>query len=737
MMLFSRNCTYLLLLIVAMCISPEYVMAADVTSVSHQVHATTHFQQAPTLSNVYFSKSFSFPYKSGRVVLSSTPDGTGPITFFNSMSLSGTSGSSGDFLFGDACKEESRPPITITEFMNPSLTTNTMSFLVSYRRESCGHTIKINGINHQYADIGDLYVVHFDDNVNKPEPFLIPPWDYGATGLDLYRALSSADVYFDHTYPLRGTSLFEPQEATSNATLYNRSTIQQTQMSGSNGYSWGKRAKLNMGDRVIASASGTATYIYNKQDGHTIRIDHGNGYQTRYYHLQSIGLGTIASRAVVKGETIGFVGVSGDAKVPNLYFVVVRDKNKDGNFDDNIPDGLVDPFGWRSTTPDPWVSYGGSHSYYLWEGVDRIQSRSTLHRNDTGYNLTLSDFRVVFPKYAVETDTLIQIHLQQPVAFDKRLYSVGSSMIAHAYHEAGQEITQFSKMWDLNLTFKPSDIARFSPPTLSFYSRKDTSSSWEKETTTIDLISGTAKSSINHMTEFALMGEKLDNQAPVTTANISGTLHSSGVYTSNLSVILTATDGPSEYSQGIDYILYKIGTVDWATYVSPFTLAGSGSYLLSYFSADKDNNVEATQSATLTIDFTPLTPTNTPTPTSTPTPSHTPTPTRAYSIPIVPYLSSTPTPTFTPTPTITVITQPRSLPPPDLSNKSTQDFLASSDSENNTPTSGVLGIISSTNSPSAPDETNSAQKPLLPYWVMGMILMVLGFAWWNIRKEDA
>ena len=338
-----------------------------------------------------------------------------------------------------------------------------------------------------------------------------------------------------------------------------------------------------------------------------------------------------------------------------------------------------------------------------------------------GYNLTVDDFRVEFPKFAVNTDTLIQTHLQQPVSYQSTLYSIGPSMIAYAYNEHGDKITQFSKAWDLSVMFGTSDIERYFPNTLSFYSHKENSLVWEKETTIIDLMNGTAKASLDHMTEFALMGEKRDNQAPITTASILGTLHASGVYTSDISITLTAVDGPSVYSQGVDYLLYKIGSTDWVTYVAPFKLSGAGSYLLSYFAADKDDNGEKINTQTLTIDFTPLTPTSTPTPTNTPTPSNTPTPTTVYSLPIIPYLSSTPTPTPTSTPTTTFVTQSHGLPPPDLSDRKTQSFLASSKSDVKAPT--VLSAFSNNNVRGVQDENISSESAS---WIMvGAILVLL------------
>jgi len=83
---------------------------------------------------------------------------------------------------------------------------------------------------------------------------------------------------------------------------------------------------------------------------------------------------------ITKGQKIGEVGATGHV-IPggeagaHIHFMVVQDKNNDGSFDDNIPDGITDPFGWQSKEEDPWPNFSfsylgqqrtGNKSFYLW-----------------------------------------------------------------------------------------------------------------------------------------------------------------------------------------------------------------------------------------------------------------------------------------------------------------------------------------------------------------------------------
>ncbi len=82
------------------------------------------------------------------------------------------------------------------------------------------------------------------------------------------------------------------------------------------------------GDPVYATADGTVKDVEHstKGLGNVVTIDHGNGYLTRYAHLEN----TKVSRGqkVARGKQIGQVGMSGNSFAPHLHYEVVRDTAK-------------------------------------------------------------------------------------------------------------------------------------------------------------------------------------------------------------------------------------------------------------------------------------------------------------------------------------------------------------------------------------------------------------------------
>ncbi len=81
----------------------------------------------------------------------------------------------------------------------------------------------------------------------------------------------------------------------------------------------------NMGDPVFATAEGTIIFASDKDElGRTVTIDHGNGYQTSYSHLQKISVKKNAF--IKKGEVLGFVGSSGNSTGPHLHYEVTLQK---------------------------------------------------------------------------------------------------------------------------------------------------------------------------------------------------------------------------------------------------------------------------------------------------------------------------------------------------------------------------------------------------------------------------
>jgi len=70
------------------------------------------------------------------------------------------------------------------------------------------------------------------------------------------------------------------------------------------------------GDGIVLKAG------YNRAYGNYVVIDHGDGYSTLYAHASSLNVS--AGQAVVKGDTIAFVGSTGYSTGAHLHFEVIQ-----------------------------------------------------------------------------------------------------------------------------------------------------------------------------------------------------------------------------------------------------------------------------------------------------------------------------------------------------------------------------------------------------------------------------
>ena len=112
-------------------------------------------------------------------------------------------------------------------------------------------------------------------------------------------------------------------------------------------------------DPALAAAAGTVIFAGIADDNCETRaviIDHGHDLRTLYWHLSQITVDV--GQTVAQGDQIGVVGETGCAKGPHLHFGV-QYRGVD-----------IDPYGWCSSTPDPWAAHpAGIKSIWLW--VDR------------------------------------------------------------------------------------------------------------------------------------------------------------------------------------------------------------------------------------------------------------------------------------------------------------------------------------------------------------------------------
>lgn len=538
----------------------------------------------PGANVVVFQKNIHIENTNGgRFVISSNPDGTGDIQIGDELVVSNVN------TFKSYSYTATRDCINFNSVLAPVDIThiaamtgiNNFNFII---RDRCGRT----------ENIGRIYLVNLD--IPGRDTFLNLPWDYEGKGLSFTEAALAMSSFFDHEYPLLSSGIGEPLDVIK----YNGEKTKDP-YSSHDGYDWAKVAKAVLGDPVLAAASGEATFRNScTACGNMILIDHKNGYQTRYMHMQKEGLVVSApgiSVQVQEKQQIGKVGATGNVSPKgdagaHIHFMVVEDKNKDGNFDDNIPDGVMDPFGWQSADPDPWEKYSfnyagkernGNKSYYLWnKAIDSINTTLT----PKGGTFKSGKYTITFPENTINQDVKLIMEPQPHTQVDDTKESIGSMILTKVIHASGSVIQNFSKPFKLIIDITTGDLDKYKQDSVSIYSSQD-GINWTKENTTI--ADNKASIEINHMTYFALIGEKRDTQPSVTEVQIEGN-KKEDIYTSDVKVTLNPQD--NEGGSGTDYTLYRLEKTDWEVYKEPLIFKENGHYAINYYSEDKDGNIE-------------------------------------------------------------------------------------------------------------------------------------------------
>jgi murein DD-endopeptidase MepM/ murein hydrolase activator NlpD len=90
-------------------------------------------------------------------------------------------------------------------------------------------------------------------------------------------------------------------------------------------------------------AAGKGTIIFRAMAGgagNLIKVDHGDGLETRYMHLNTFADGQAVGSEVVQGQVIGYVGTTGGSTGPHLHFEI----RTDGEY--------VDPLSFENTVTE-------------------------------------------------------------------------------------------------------------------------------------------------------------------------------------------------------------------------------------------------------------------------------------------------------------------------------------------------------------------------------------------------
>ena len=157
-----------------------------------------------------------------------------------------------------------------------------------------------------------------------------------------FSPLDQPEGWFDENGKrLGGTALGEPKPDSRISSPFGRRTYygRSTSSAFHNGIDYeGKpgEAILAAGDGVVNHAGWYLNY------GRTIKISHGDNFETLYAHMSRFAANVTPGMHVHKGDVIGYVGSTGRSTGPHLHFSVIID----GQFVD----------------PAPYVSENGGHS---------------------------------------------------------------------------------------------------------------------------------------------------------------------------------------------------------------------------------------------------------------------------------------------------------------------------------------------------------------------------------------
>lgn len=440
-----------------------------------------------------------------------------------------------------------------------------------------------------------IYKYEIPKALTSENRFLDIPWN----AKDDRELTDKITSFFDHAYPLLGYVLAnEPtQESTTTLNyLGMKEEIPNMYYSSHDGYDYA----LSYGSEIKAPADGSAMFYYCKDCGNTIKIDHKNGYQTVYMHLKKDGLVTQSTSTpteVKKGDVIGYVGMTGNTTGSHLHFGVLK-----GDY----PQGKTDPYGWQSEKiVDPWSlykwqdalgSHQGSFSSILWNKYQGANSFLNSKTNElTHENIKLS--------FAAETlnvilTTFLTDYTKPTIPNSQKNldYVSLTSFLIESYDLIGNNITQLESPLNLEISLRNIDLNNLMLSTLNIYFWNKESSLWEALNSAYDVVTNKISAQTNHLSHFAVLGEKIDSFSPRTILTITGRLEN-GWYREYPDVVLETADNNLR-----NKIFYTYnGEGEWNEYTQAFKVEKNGINTLSFRAVDDNGNIEETQNYVLKI----------------------------------------------------------------------------------------------------------------------------------------
>ncbi len=453
-----------------------------------------------------------------------------------------------------------------------------------------------------------VYIYSIPNFEIPKEQFLNIPWNYSRST----ELLDKITSYFDHSYPLLGYNYFSEPESESDSTtnFYGyKDSIPNIYYSNHGGTDFG----LKYGTNIKAPASGYASYYYCKDCGNSIKIDLQNGYETTYMHLQDDGLVTNNEEIYVNNDDIiGKVGLTGRTTGPHLHFEVTRDVDVDESFSNDYPMGRVDPFGWQATnTRDPWEyfswqdtlgAHSGTKSYYLWNILNNGTSQAiSADTGSTGsvfliHNNKKIIFNNVINNFTAKLTPYIKPALDESKEFTK--YIENTSFVIEAFDQIGNEIENFTGV-SFDIYIDPANLLNIDVNTLLLKYWDNSIKNWVPIESTFDTNLSKLIVQTDHLSWFAIFGDKIDSTPPYSDIILRGSKHDDWFIEPPRVQIIIPNSEPD-----LDSITYSTSEGDtWVTYTQPFLIGLNGITNIIYKTIDANGNIETEKDYTVHVNF--------------------------------------------------------------------------------------------------------------------------------------
>jgi murein DD-endopeptidase MepM/ murein hydrolase activator NlpD len=230
--------------------------------------------------------------------------------------------------------------------------------------------------------------------------------------------------------------------------------------------------------------------------GNYVLIDHGNGYATRYEHLDQVFVqnGVHLDNLHFRVIPIGTMGKTGNIKGKDgthLHLSVYYDPKNVWAFN-----RVLDPFGWWDLkgNPDPWNNGAGVKSAFMWKYP--IIDQAVVGASSYSLQSPAGDVIADFPPGTFITDTLVQLLEAPPIANPSaQLRSTGSAFLLNVVPgnpNSTQTAKQASVAADFNppisfrIAYRTEAVKHLDLSTLTLYQWDDATQSWTPLPTLVD-----------------------------------------------------------------------------------------------------------------------------------------------------------------------------------------------------------------------------------------------------------